>query len=166
MVNFLVDLLSNDDDPLDPHDREGLIRSTLPAFLEQGYSGAAALRAYQSAGLGINESRFYAIRREVLGIETRAARIISVGLDRIPTDRIFEPSDTVQNSNYRIIYEAKLYDTQTGTERKYVFGWDTDSLSTIRDMQDEAFSWFKERYPQFADIIVDIKTSKGLISKG
>ncbi len=101
----------------------GIIRSTLPGLIEEGFSGNKALQLYRSAGYKIRTSDFFELRRDVLGIERAAHTIQFVGLQKLPDTRKFAiPSwDLETKYMYTATYTEFDFDTGLLTKRGYSF---------------------------------------------
>ena len=149
MSDFLPDL-DPSDSPLSADAKRNLIRSTISYFTSRDISASSALESYRSAGLGIRESDFFKIYREVQGINLRANRINSVNLDRIPTDAVFEPRQFAQKQRYMFNVAAFIYDSDTGDKRQEVRTIYRSSLDTMRNMRSDFQGYFDE-YPAFGE---------------
>jgi len=67
------------------------IRSMLPGAFERGWSGAKTLQAFQRAGIGIRKTEFYALRRDVLGLEEQAQRVKYISRKAQVSAQLFAP---------------------------------------------------------------------------
>lgn len=166
MAVNIGDLLASLPDNLTREAKEGLIRSTLPRFLEEGYSGSQALGIYREAGLGIREQDFYSIRREILGLEERTQRIRFVGGSNIPSDSVYAETDKPLQTQYRhIIRLSYTENTNLRSVPRYM-NYDTNFRYTIDQIETDALEDFKSRYPQLADTVNSTRIWKGFKRSG
>lgn len=149
MSDFLPDLDPNAS-PLNAESKRELIRSTISYFTSRDIIASEALESYKSVGLGIRESDFYQIYRDVLGIGIRANRINSVNSDRIPSDAVFAEKTYNQKQRYRFDVSAMITDPETGDKREEIRTIYTNSIDTMSNMRSQFQDYFNE-YNSFTD---------------
>jgi hypothetical protein len=166
MVDGISDILEGIVDNLSAQAKRALIRSTLPKFIELGYSGNDTLDIYRDAGLGINRSDFFAIRRDILGEETRQQRIRFVNRDSVPTDNIYETYDYDLDTEYRHIIRYSYLDTATGQTKEGFINYDTNFRYTIAELEGGSFQDIQERYPHLQGVVQNTRVWKGFKRSG
>lgn len=150
--------------PLSSESKRNVIRSILPRFIESGYSANQSLSLFREQGLGIKRSDFLGIFREVTGEEIRSQRIKFVNKDSVPSDSVLEDLRLPSDSKYRLIGKTSLYDEQTGDITEMFFGWDTNNLMTIEEIESQGHSIFSERYGDLASMSTGFTIQKGFIN--
>jgi len=151
-------------DILSSEAKGNLIRSILPGLIEQDYSGRQALQFFREQGLGIRTQDFYSIHREVLGTEIASQRIQNVRIDFTPSDSVFDELKHDSPYKYRLIGRGEITDPISGNREDMFFGWDTDSISSISNIQDEGIELFSNRYPQAGEQVTNFRIYKGFIN--
>ena len=142
---------------------KGLVKGILSTLDLTQHSPNDILSALRENNINITIPAFYEIFNDVTGTKTRSQRIKYVNLGYTPSDNVLEPSLYRLPTRYRIVHIVHYIDLDTGAEINREFALDTDTLSTIEDMQQQAIDAIESRYP--AEVI-DIKTVRGYINKG
>lgn len=148
----------------DADERRNIIRNTLPGLIEEGYSQRASRNLYRSVGLGISNTDFGSIFREITGEEIRAQRIRYVNKDSIPSDDIFETQKYDQPSLYRYIGRYSIYSPDKGTEQGF-FAYDSDYKSSIGEIEADLYDTLVSRYPDLETRITGLTIVKGFINR-
>lgn len=152
MSDFNPDL-NPENSPLNAEGRRNVIRATISQFTTRGISATEALGVYKSQGLGINESDFYALYRQVLGIEVRANRVNSVNSNLIPSDKVFAEKEYNQKQRYRFDIMSQVYNPETGDKREEVRTVYRSSLDTMANMR-SGFEEYFSNYGGWEDLQV------------
>lgn len=127
------------------------------------YKPSEILSALHDSGIGISVPDFYDVYNTITGSKVRSQRIIFVNADKTPTEAILEPSRYKLPTRYRIIHVITYTDNETGAVITREYLTDTNVLSTIDDMQQDARDRFEAKY----DVTIeDIKTVRGYITPG
>lgn len=140
-----------------------IITNQLPNLLEQGFNRTQAYYAFVSAGLGIRKSDFLSLARDIQGEEARAQRIRYVGLDKVPTDDIFEKSKIDLPNRYRfvVLYDDIDDESRTVTTKSIYF--DTDVKMTRGELEGTWYDDISEAYPETADRLINVRLTKAYI---
>lgn len=165
MVNLFLDFGDEEGRLLTGVGRRNIIRNQLPSLIEQGYNTVQSLRIFRENGLGIRESDFRAIYREVLGEEQDASRVRFVSRNSIPSESILATYNRTLPTDYRFIVQYDYFDTRTNRIVQSYINYDTDYLDTRGQIEDDAFSDLIERYPDRAEFISNARLIKGFKSQ-
>lgn len=121
------------------------------------------LDALRENNINITIPSFYNAYNEITGSKTRSQRIKYVNQQYIPSDNVLEPALYPLQTRYRIVHLITYQDLDTGLEIKREYVIDTDTLSSIGDMQSQAIDAIQSRYNV---AVIDISTIRGYIYKG
>lgn len=144
--------------------RRNIIRSILPSMIEAGTSANKSLQSFRDKGLGIARSDFLNIFREVTGEEISSNRIRNVNKSKTPSDNVLGEMKYDTGTKYRFIGKASYYNDETGKSSEGYFGWDTDTMMTVEEIETQGQEFFTERYPEAGTNMVNFTISKGFIN--
>lgn len=119
------------------------------------------LSALRDNNINVTVPAFYEAFNDITGTKTRANRIKYVNQQYVPRESILEPSLYKLPTNYRIVHRVTYTDLETGLEITREFSLDTDTLSSIGDMQAQVIDAMESRYPIE---IISISTIGGYIN--
>lgn len=115
--------------------KRNTIRSFLPRMISEGLSGAASLRIFKEFGLGIRAQDFFAIRRDVLGLEEQANRVRFVRRDAIPSESIIPINPRPQRRQFQFIMAFNVFDPETGTFTADTTAFDSGGTMTREELE-------------------------------
>lgn len=121
------------------------------------YSGRQVLEQFRDIGGHIGTGDFFALKREVLGLDIKPSAIMGVPIDSSPRPETFAPAKTYQESTYKYIYEAELYNYETG-ELEYINRpFLTNFINTIGQTIDDISDYIKENSPELYDSLQSVR---------
>lgn len=141
----------------------GLVRGILSTLDLSQHTANDILNALRDNNIQITIPAFYQAYNDITGTRTRAQRIKYVNQQYTPSETLLEPSLYHLPTKYRIIHTVTYTDLETGLEITRDFALDTDTLSSIGDMQTQVIDAMESRYPIE---IISIRTVGGYINKG
>lgn len=127
-----------------------LARNLFSGFYERGISANKALQELRDAGLGYRRQDFLADFRSGQGEYDQATAIRYVGIDRVPSENIFDSKYFGTPDKYSMVFKYRGTDLESGEEITGYTTYHRNSLDTRRSMQDEAQDFLEsdaERYP-------------------
>lgn len=139
-----------------------LTRNVLENLNLSEHTPQEILDALRENGIGITIPSFYNLYTEITGTQVRSQRIKYVNLSYVPSESILEPALYELPTRYRIIQYVEYEDLETGVIIQREFALDTDSLSSIADMQQQSIAAIQSRYPAK---VLTIRTVGGYINR-
>ncbi len=144
--------------------RRSLVESVLPGLINEGMSANSALNYFKDLGYGIRRQDFLSLYRDIRGEEISATRIGNVRPDFIPSEGVFSKSKYDFTDKYRVVVSGFFRDPDTGDLSPFHYAQDRNSLSSIRNMEDEIQEDFETQYGGLAGAIVSLRVTRGYIS--
>lgn len=111
-----------------------LARSLFAGFFERGIGANEALRQLKEQGLGYRRTDFLRDFREGLGNFKTESQIRYVGLDKVPSDRVFLERYHGLPDHYGYLYEFRVFDSDLGEEYSGYRWFFTDFRGTKREI--------------------------------
>ncbi len=117
-------------------ERRQTIRTFLPDMLDTGYSGRQALEIFKEAGLGINPTDFFAIRRTIKDDTNLVSYLRQLPLDTYLQDSFLRISSQEMETKYRFVAAYAIENQETGNVQFGEFALDTDLSGTKEEILD------------------------------
>lgn len=140
-----IDLLTGRNVSIDA--KLNFLYQVIPEYTREGYSGAQTLSDLRSYDFKIGSDLFYLARRQTLGIQNEFETIRYFPLSYTPSDIDLGVTDYPIGANYKIIYRIRHENEITGDRRYSYFGVETNSLGTIRDIEEMGIDYYDSFYP-------------------
>ena len=117
-------------------DRRQTIRTFLPDMLDTEYSGRQALDLFRQAGLGINPTDFYAIRRTIKDDTNLVSYLRQIDMNHYVQDSYLRISSQEMETKYRFVASYAIENTETGNVQFGEFALDTNYSGTKQEILD------------------------------
>lgn len=118
-------------------ERRQTIRTFLPDMLDTEYSGREALDLFKQAGLGINPTDFYAIRRTIKDDTNLVSYLRNLDLDTFVSDSFLRISSQDMETRYRFVASYAIENNDTGNVQFGEFALDTNFSGTKQEILDQ-----------------------------
>jgi len=117
-----------------PDQKRAYIANSIPKKTWKTESGAAILRTLQDQGLGVKEKDFYAIRREIIGLEKYEEQIRGLKPEtRVPRAWLSAATYWDIKSNFLYRFEVTGIDPKTGKKTTEYFSHGSNEELTIEE---------------------------------
>lgn len=144
--------------------RRNLARNLFKGFWERGLSANAALNELRGSGLGYRRTEFLTdYRQDKTGYDL-ATSVRNVNLDKIPSENKLEGLYHGVPDKYSFVFKASGVDATTGEERDQYFFYHRDTISTRRNMEEDAKEWFDEQKDRYGFAVESIRIVEGYIN--
>lgn len=129
--------------------RRQTISTFLPDMLDTGYSGAEALDIFKEAGLGIQTSAFYDIRRDILADTNLTSNLRMLDLDEIVSDSMMRVSSKEMETKYFHLASYAFTDDNGENAVFGQWGFYTDEQYTKGEILERISDVIRARYPEY-----------------
>lgn len=125
------------------------------------YSGRQILRDFRELGGQIGTGTFFALRREVLGLDIKATAIQGVPEYLAPRIETFAKATRYQPLQYKYVFEYQTSDPDTGEVSYGLKSFDRSELLTIGDTLQEIEDYLTKDYPHLAETLENLRIVRG-----
>lgn len=138
------------------------LRDILPDYISEDYSYAAALRDLRANDFSIGTSLFYAVRRQIEGLNSSPGAISNFPLGYYPSNTDLAVNPDRQDKQYKFIFTGKVYDENGELAYTQGFSMQQDSFGSVGELVSQAQAYFAEKYPGSQDSKVKVAIEYGL----
>lgn len=138
------------------------LRDILPDYIAEDYSYASALRDLRANDFSISTSLFYAVRRQIEGLDSAPGTVANFPASYYPEANDLGLNPDRQDKAYKFIYVANVFDENNEFMYSQRFSRQMDSFGSIGELRELGASYFSEAYPGTEELKVQVKLSYGL----
>lgn len=138
------------------------LRDVLPDYIAEDYSYSAALKDLRANDFSINTAIFYAVRRQIEGLNSAPGSVANFPSNYFPADSDLGLNPDRQDKAFKFIYTANVYDEDNEFMYSQRFSIQMDSFGSINDLRNKGQNYFSEIYPGTEEYKTQVVLEYGL----